>query len=93
MFIYVYAVVITLLVVFLSIKLYKMFNLLVKLEDFILQLRDRVERSMQRIQEVDSTGHFEADDEIGWTFNQIRNIYQDINDFFDDEEENEEVNN
>jgi len=93
MFIYVYAVVITLLVVFLSIKLYKMFNLLVKLEDFILQLRDRVERSMQRIQEVDSTGHFEADDEIGWTFNQIRNIYQDINDFFDDEEESEEVNN
>lgn len=93
MLIYIYSVLTTLVVIFLGIKLYKMFNLLVKLEDFLLQLRDRVDRSMQQIQNVDSTGHFEADDEIGWTFNQIKNIYQDINDFFDDEEESEETNN
>jgi len=85
-----YSFIITILCLFLIIKIYRMFTLTNSLENFILNLREQSQRALNRMEEIDQTGHFESDDEIGWTFKYIKNIIRDINNLF--KEEKKEIN-
>ena len=48
------------------------------LEDWVETFTQRIERVQSDLKEVDSTGHFEADDEIGTIFTGIKEIISDL---------------
>ena len=56
------------------------------LETWVEDFSDRVNRVQQELSEIDSTGHFESDDEIGSIFDSIKEIINDLNNFVESEE-------
>ena len=56
------------------------------LETWIEDFTDRISRVQQELKDIDSTGHFEADDEIGSIFDSIKEVINDLNDFVESEE-------
>ena len=56
------------------------------LETWIEDFSDRVARVQQEMSDIDSTGHFEADDEIGTIFEGIKEVINELNDFTESEE-------
>ena len=55
------------------------------LETWIEDFSDRISRVQQELSDIDSTGHFESDDEIGSIFNSIKDIINDLNNFTEQE--------
>ena len=55
------------------------------LETWIEEFSDRVTRVQQELKDIDSTGHFEADDEIGSIFEGIKDVIDDLNNFVERE--------
>ena len=55
------------------------------LETWVETFSDKVSRVQQDLTEIDSTGHFEADDEIGTIFEGIKEVITDLNNFTDKE--------
>ena len=51
------------------------------LETWVENFSDRIVRVQQELQEIDSTGHFESDDEIGTIFESIKEVVNDISNF------------
>ena len=61
---------------------YVIWNLMRKtelLETWVEDFGNRVTRVQQELSEIDSTGHFESDDEIGTIFKQIKIIIEQLN--------------
>ena len=56
------------------------------LETWIEDFTDRISRVQQELSDIDSTGHFESDDEIGSIFVSIKDIINDLNNFVESEE-------
>ena len=70
------------------VSLYVNWNLMRKtelLETWVEDFSDRISRVQQDLTEIDSTGHFEADDEIGTIFEGIKEVITDLNNFTDKE--------
>ena len=68
---------------------YVIWNLMKKtemLEDWVETFTQRIETVQADLKEVDATGHFEADDEVGTIFEQIKDIISEL-----DELKGEEV--
>ena len=66
------------------VSLYVNWNLMRKtelLETWVEDFSDRISRVQQDLTEIDSTGHFEADDEIGTIFEGIKEVITDLNNF------------
>ena len=59
-------------------------------EKFIIQISQIMEYTNSKLKEIDYAGHFESDDEVGFFFEQLKNIQKMLNDVF--EIENEENN-
>ena len=55
------------------------------LETWIEDFSDRISRVQQELSDIDSTGHFESDDEIGSIFVSIKDIINDLNNFTEQE--------
>ena len=49
------------------------------LETWIENFSDRISQVQQELSDIDSTGHFESDDEIGSIFDGIKEIINDLN--------------
>ena len=67
---------------------YVIWNLIRKtelLETWMEDFSDRVTQVQSYLNDVDSTGHFESDDEIGAIFNSIKDIINDLNNFTEQE--------
>ena len=70
---------------------YTTFNLLRKNEkaediilsqsDFINKLSTQIDNSQKRLNEIDQKGIFQGDDEIGWFFNEVKIIQNDLSQF------------
>ena len=70
---------------------YTTFNLLVKNEkaediivsqnDFINKITSQVNKSKKRLDKIDEKGTFKSDDEIGWFFNEVKKIQNDLSRF------------
>ena len=63
-------------------SLYVNWNLMRKtelLETWVEDFSDRISKVQQELTEIDSTGHFEADDEVGTIFESIKEVINDIN--------------
>ena len=56
------------------------------LETWIEDFSDRIADVQQELSDIDSTGHFEADDEIGSIFEGIKDVINDLNKFVESEE-------
>ena len=56
------------------------------LETWIEDFSDRIADVQQELSDIDSTGHFESDDEIGAIFDGIKDIINDLNNFVESEE-------
>ena len=52
-----------------------------KLEDFITKQSEAVNICDQRLKEIDNKGIFQADDHIGWIFEEIKKIQEALNEF------------
>ena len=68
---------------------YIIWNLMKKtelLETWMEDFSDRVAQVQQELSDIDSTGHFEADDEIGSIFEGIKDVINDLNNFVESEE-------
>jgi len=59
------------------------------LETWIENFTDRINQVQQELSEIDSTGHFESDDEIGSIFDSIKEVINDLNNFVEGEEVSE----
>ena len=55
------------------------------LETWVENFSDRIARVQQELKDIDSTGHFEADDEIGSIFKGIKDVVNDLNNFVEQE--------
>ena len=68
---------------------YIIWNLMRKtelLETWIEDFGDRITRVQQELKDIDSTGHFEADDEIGSIFESIKEVINELNGLTEGEE-------
>ena len=68
---------------------YGIWNLMRKtelLETWIEDFGDRITRVQQELKDIDSTGHFEADDEVGSIFDSIKEVINELNDLTEGEE-------
>ena len=68
---------------------YIIWNLMRKtelLETWIEDFGDRITRVQQELKDIDSTGHFESDDEIGSIFTSIKEVINELNDLTEGEE-------
>jgi len=55
------------------------------LETWIENFGDKVSQVQDDLTTIDSTGHFESDDEIGAIFDSIKDIINDLNNFVEQE--------
>ena len=77
-----------LLVVIFIIESYVIWNLLNKvelLETWVEDFSDRVAETWEEIKTIDSTGHFEADDEVGSIFTSIKETIEELNQYIEED--------
>ena len=55
-------------------------------EDLILQIQQVVTFSTDKMKQVDSSGHYESDDETGFFFEQLKQIQLSLDGLFETEE-------
>jgi hypothetical protein len=68
---------------------YVIWNLMRKtelLETWVEDFGDSITRVQQELKDIDSTGHFEADDEVGSIFESIKEVVNELNDLTEGEE-------
>ena len=67
---------------------YVIWNLLNKvelLETWVEDFSDRVAGTWEEIKTIDSTGHFEADDEVGSIFSSIKETIEELNQYIEED--------
>ncbi len=77
-----------LLVVIFITESYVIWNLLNKvelLETWVEDFSDRVAGTWEEIKTIDSTGHFESDDEIGSIFTSIKETIEELNQYIEED--------
>ena len=57
------------------------------MEDYLLKIQQIVEIATDKMKMVDSTGHYESDDETGFFFTQLKDLQELLNALFEPEEE------
>ncbi len=57
------------------------------LEEIIIEIQSIIEFSSNKLRQIDSTGHFESDDEVGFVFEEIKGIQYLLNNIFEGEME------
>ena len=71
-----------------SILLYFSLRRITQYEEFILQIQQVIKFATDKMKQVDSRGHYEADDETGFFFQQLKDIQQLLDDIFEEETTN-----
>ena len=80
--------IIILLVILILICIFIIYNLNRKItfctaliDDIFYDISERILYSNRKLQEIDIAGHFEADDEVGYFFKNIKEIQQILNEY------------
>ena len=66
---------------FILLEGYVIWNLIKKtevLETWVETFAQRIEKTQNDLKEIDATGHFESDDEVGIIFDQIKSIVDEL---------------
>ena len=53
-------------------------DIIVSQDEFIKSISSQIEKSQERLDKIDEKGSFKSDDEIGWFFNEIKKIQNDL---------------
>ena len=53
-------------------------DIIISQSQFIDQFQSQLETSQKRLSEIDEKGVFEGDDEIGWFFNEIKQLQNNL---------------
>jgi len=61
-------------------------------ENFIIQLQQIVEYATEKMKTVDADGHYEADDETGFFFEQLKELQLLFSEIFETEEKEGTIN-
>ena len=56
-------------------------DIIVSQNVFIEEVSSQIEKSEKRLDEIDEKGVFKSDDEIGWFFNEVKQIQNNISRF------------
>ena len=81
-------IILGLMVIIFITESYVIWNLLNKvelLETWVEDFSDRVARTWEEIKIIDSTGHFEADDEVGSIFTSIKETIEELNQYIEED--------
>jgi hypothetical protein len=60
-------------------------DIIISQNTFIENISSQIDKSQKRLEEIDEKGVFQGDDEIGWFFNEIKMIQNDLSRFKIDE--------
>ena len=80
-------IILIILIIFMSILLYHAMKKINQYESFIVQFSQIVNFATEKMKQVDNTGHYEADDETSFFFQQLKQIQIMMNDLFESPEE------
>ena len=58
-------------------------------ESFIIEIQNIIEFATTKMKQVDARGHYEADDETGFFFQQLKELQELLNGIFENEETEE----
>ena len=81
-------IILGLMVIIFITESYVIWNLLNKvelLETWVEDFSDRVAGTWEEIKTIDSTGHFEADEEVGSIFTSIKETIQELNQYIEED--------
>ena len=56
-------------------------DIIISQSDFIDNFSEQVDKSQKRLSEIDEKGTFGSDDEIGWFFNEVKQLQNDLSRF------------
>ena len=56
-------------------------DIIISQSDFINKISEQIGNSQKRLNEIDQKGIFQGDDEIGWFFNEVKIIQNDLSRF------------
>ncbi len=56
-------------------------DILVSYQEFINNVNTQINESDKRLKEIDQRGIFKSDDEIGWFFNEVKEIQKNLSRF------------
>ena len=73
---------------FSSITLFYALKRINQYEDLITQFQQIITFSTDKMKQVDANGHYEADDETGFFFQQLKDLQLLLNDIFEEEKIN-----
>jgi len=59
----------------------KIEEIVISQDEFISKISQIINQSEKHLNEIDQKGFFESDDEIGWFFNEIKNISSQLSQF------------
>ena len=76
--------------IFTSLLVYYSLRRITQYEELILEIQQVIKFSTEKMKQVDSSGHYESDDETSFFFKQLKDIQLLLNDIFE-VEENENV--
>jgi cell division protein FtsL len=62
-------------------KIEKTEDIIISQSEFLDKLSTQIKSSSEKLTEIDNKGTFEGDDEIGWFFNEIKKIQNDLSQF------------
>ena len=56
-------------------------DIIISQSEFIDSITTQIDISSQKLSEIDQKGTFEGDDEIGWFFNEVKKLQNDLSQF------------
>ena len=62
-------------------KVEKAEDYIIEYNEFVSKLKSQITTSTERLKQIDVKGTFEGDDEIGWFFNEIKKIQNELDKF------------
>ena len=64
-------------------------ELQMKYENLLIQVRQIIDFSSEKMKQIDASGHFESDDEVGFFFDELKNIQSMLDNLFEIENNEE----
>ena len=62
-------------------KVEKIEDVVIRYDRFISEFSKQLDNTDKRLKEIDEKGMFKSDDEIGWFFNEVKKIQNDLSQF------------
>ena len=79
-------IILSIILTFLIILLYYALKRINQYENYLIQFQQIISFSTEKMKQVDSSGHYESDDETGFFFEQLKQIQTSLNEIFETEE-------